>query len=65
MCLTCGCDQPYDDMGHTDNVTYDDIKKAVETPDGKGLTTEEAIKNLNETWRKVKDEDKNYKASNK
>ena len=62
MCLTCGCGEPYDDMGDAKNVTYGDIKKAVETPDGKGLSTDQAVKNLNDTWAKVKDEDKDYKA---
>ena len=62
MCLTCGCGEAYDDMGDADNVTYDDIKQAVETKDGKGLTTDQAVKNLTDTWAKVKVEDKNYKA---
>lgn len=62
MCLTCGCGMPYDDMGDDKNVTYDDIQKAVETDDGKGKTTNEAVKTLIETWAKVKPEDKQYKA---
>ena len=61
MCLTCGCGMPYDDMGDEDNVTYDDIKKAVETEDGEGITTDKAVQNLVKTWEKVKLEDREYK----
>lgn len=62
MCLTCGCELPYDDMGDPNNVTYSDIKKAVETPDGKGLTANDAVDNLVKTWKRVKDQDKEFKA---
>lgn len=62
MCLQCGCGRPYDKMGNDDNLVVDDIKKAVETETAKGLTTDEAIKNIIETWPKAKEEDKNYKA---
>ncbi len=62
MCLTCGCGMPYDDMGDAKNITYEDIKKAVETAAAKGLSAEEAIENLKKTWPKVKPEDKAYKA---
>ena len=65
MCLTCGCGVPDDDMGDPRNITTKDIKEAVGTKDAEGLTADEAIKNLNETWGKVKDEDKHYKADNK
>lgn len=61
MCLNCGCGMPYDDMGDANNITYDDIKKAVETEDGKHMSTDEAIKMIGKTWEKVKEEDKNYK----
>lgn len=63
MCLTCGCMMPYDDMGDPNNISYQDIKKAVETADGKGLTTQEAVDNLLKTWDKVKAEDKDFKSS--
>lgn len=62
MCLTCGCGMPYDDMGDASNITYQDIKKAMETEDGKGQTTDQGVKNLVKTWEKVKDSDKEYKA---
>ncbi len=61
MCLTCGCGLPYDDMGDPKNITYADIKAAVETNDGKGLSADEAVKNLAKTWPKVKKEDQDYK----
>lgn len=61
MCLSCGCGLPYDKMTSQDNITVDDIKKAVATEDGKGLTTDEAIANIVKTWAKVKAEDKAYK----
>ncbi len=61
MCLTCGCGLPYDDMGDGRNVTYDDIKHAVETSDGKGLTADQAVNNLVETWKKVKEDDRGFK----
>ncbi|HSX36692.1 MAG TPA: hypothetical protein VLG13_01025 [Patescibacteria group bacterium] len=64
MCLTCGCGLPYDDMGEPDkNIVVNNIKKAVESEAAKGITTEEAIRNIAETWKKVKDEDKGYKAA--
>lgn len=61
MCLQCGCGKPYDKMGDKDNLVVDDIKKAVETESAKGLTTNEAIKNIMNTWPKANDEDKKYK----
>jgi hypothetical protein len=61
MCLQCGCGRPYDDMGEPDkNLVVDTIKKSVESESAKGITTEEAIKNIVQTWQKVKDEDKQY-----
>lgn len=64
MCLQCGCKMPYDDMGEPDkNLVVDDIKKSVESDAAKGVTTDQAIKNIVETWNLVKDEDKQYKAS--
>ena len=55
---------PYDDMGEPDkNLVVDDIKKAVESDAAKGMTTDEAIRSIVETWEKVKDEDKQYKAA--
>lgn len=62
MCLTCGCGRPYDDMGETGNITYEDIKRAVNTESAEGITADEAVKNLVETWDKVKPEDKAYPA---
>ena len=62
MCLNCGCGMPYDDMGDANNITVDDIKKSMSTDSAKGQTTEQGIKNLVETWDKVKEEDKNFKA---
>lgn len=62
MCLTCGCLMPYDDMGDSDNITYDDIKKAMQTEDGKGQTADEGVQNLIKTWKKVKPDDKEFKA---
>lgn len=63
MCLQCGCGLPYDDMGEPDkNLVVKNIKKSVESDAAKGLTTDEAIRNIVETWKKVKDEDKHYKS---
>lgn len=62
MCLQCGCGLPYDKMGDEDNLVVDDIKKSVETSNAQGLTTDEAIKNIVQTWDKVDDGDKEYKA---
>lgn len=61
MCLNCGCGMPYDNMGDDNNLVVDDIKKAVETEAGQGLTMDQAVQNLTKTWQKVKDEDKQYK----
>lgn len=64
MCLQCGCDLPYNDMGDADkNITVKDIKKSVESEAAKGITADEAIQNITDAWRKVKEEDKNYKNS--
>ncbi len=63
MCLTCGCGMPYDNMGDAKNLTVKDLKESVETADGKGLSEQQAVDNLVETWKKVKSDDKNYKAS--
>lgn len=62
MCLQCGCGLPYDKMGDEDNLVVDDIKKSVETSNAQGLTTDEAIKNIVQTWGKVDEDDKGYKA---
>lgn len=61
MCLTCGCGLPYDKMGDDKNIVVDDIKKAVETDDGKGQTADQAVDNLVKTWAYAKEEDKKYK----
>ena len=62
MCLQCGCGLPYDNMGEPDkNIVVNNIKKAVESEAAKGISTDEAIRNIVETWKKVKDEDKGYK----
>jgi hypothetical protein len=64
MCLQCGCGLPYDDMGEPDkNLVVADIIKSVESEAAKGITTDEAIQNILETWKKVKEEDKSYKAA--
>ena len=63
MCLQCGCGLPYDDMGEPDkNIVVSNIRKAVGSEAAKGITTDEAIKNIVETWKKVKEEDKQYKS---
>ncbi|MBI3984120.1 hypothetical protein HY346_02360 [Candidatus Microgenomates bacterium] len=51
-------------MGDANNITYQDIKKAVETKDGKGQTADQAIQNLKDTWPLVKDDDKQYQTGN-
>ena len=59
MCLTCGCMRPEDTHGDNRNLVYDDIKASTQTPQGEGLTPDQAIKNLVETWnKKVTDEQK-------
>ena len=65
MCLQCGCGMPYDKMGDDNNLVVDDIKKSVQTDNGKGITTDEAIKNIVETWNAVKEEDKEFKVTPK
>lgn len=64
MCLQCGCGLPYDDMGEPGkNLVVGDVKKMVESEAAKGISTDQAIKNISAAWEKVKDEDKQYKAS--
>lgn len=64
MCLQCGCGLPYDDMGEPDkNLVVDNIKKSVASDAAKGISTDEAIRNIVETWKKVKPEDKQFKAA--
>lgn len=62
MCLQCGCGRPYDKMGDDDNLVVDDIKKSVKTDSAKGITTDQAVKNIAQTWKKVGDTDKQYSA---
>jgi hypothetical protein len=62
MCLTCGCGMPYNDMGDPKNITVKDIKEAVETEAAGGITEEQAVENLVQTWKKVKPEDKDFKS---
>jgi proline dehydrogenase len=62
MCLQCGCGLPYEDFGEPDkNIVVDDIKKAVGSEVAKGITTDEAIKNIVKTWESVNKKDKEYK----
>lgn len=63
MCLQCGCGLPYKTWGDPDNLVVDHIKRSVETAKGLGKTTDEAIKEIVETWKKVPDKDKQYKAT--
>jgi hypothetical protein len=50
MCLTCGCGDPYDQHGDSRYLVFDDLAKSCE-PDK--MSAEEALKNLNETIKKV------------
>lgn len=51
-------------MGEPDkNLVVDNIKKSVESDAAKGISTDEAIRNIVETWKKVKEEDKQFKAA--
>lgn len=63
MCLQCGCGLPYDKMGDDNNLVVDDVKKSVGTKNAKGLTTDEAIENIVQTWKKVAEKDKEYKSA--
>lgn len=60
MCLTCSCNEPYNNHGNAQNITVDDIKEAVNTPQARDMTTEQAIDSINKTWKKVKESDKKY-----
>jgi hypothetical protein len=61
MCLQCGCGRPYDDMGEPDkNIVVNNIKKSVSSNAAKGISTDEAIKNIVETWKKVTEQDKQF-----
>jgi len=60
MCLTCGCGLPYDSHGNPQNITVDTIKEAVNTPQARDKTAEQAIESINKTWPKVKESDKKY-----
>jgi len=63
MCLQCGCGMPYNDLGEPDkNITVDDIKKSVGSRSARGITTDKAIENIINTWKKVTEEDKGYVA---
>ena len=50
MCLTCGCGDPYDQHGDERYLVWDDLAKSAE-PDK--MSAQEALKNLNETVKKV------------
>jgi len=54
---------PYNDLGEPDkNITVDDIKKSVGSRSARGITTDKAIENIINTWKKVTEEDKGYVA---
>ena len=60
--MQCGCGRSYDDMGDPDkNLIVQNTKKSVTSDSAKGITTDQAIKNIVETWKKVKDDDKQFK----
>lgn len=50
MCMSCGCGEPYDDHGNSDNIVFDDIKKAA---DAEGISTEQAVENIKDALAKV------------
>ena len=56
MCLTCGCKMPHERHKPGDLI-WEDIEKAGKNWD---LTPQEALANLNETAKLVKDEPKEF-----
>lgn len=49
MCYNCGCGMPDDDMGDSNNITEEDIKKAAVAS---GQTVDDAKKNMLEMLKK-------------
>lgn len=56
MCLTCGCMLPYERHGDDRNLIVDDIQDSTKTEQAKGLTPNDAIKNLKGTWEEKVEE---------
>lgn len=50
MCLTCGCGDPYDNHGNADYLVFDDVVKSAAL---EKQSADEALRNLNETIKKV------------
>lgn len=46
MCMTCGCGQPHESHGNSDNIVYEDLKKAA---DAENISPEEALKNMQDS----------------
>jgi cysteinyl-tRNA synthetase len=65
MCLSCGCDLPYESYGDPRNITVDTIKEATSPVVANGQNADEIVKNIVKTWKKVKDSDKNYRSSDR
>ncbi len=57
MCYNCGCGDPYDTMGHEENITEDDIQKASKVM---GMTSEESKKNMIDLLQKTLKSDKGH-----
>lgn len=50
MCLTCGCGDPYDNHGNADYLVFEHLAKSAAL---EKQSAEEALRNLNETVKKV------------
>ena len=53
MCMNCGCGQPHDDHGKSDNITLEDLRLA---GDANGQSLRESAQHILETTQLVADE---------
>jgi hypothetical protein len=52
MCMSCGCNDPYDDHGNPNNIVYDDLKKA---GDAESISVQQVIDNIEAAMVNVKE----------
>lgn len=53
MCMSCGCNIPYDDHGDDRNITLDDLRNAMYAGDVK--SPKAVIKNMKQTFQDYED----------
>jgi hypothetical protein len=53
MCMTCGCGEPNEQHGNTDNITFEQLRRAAVAA---GIDPETAADNLHDLAKQVRDQ---------